>query len=143
MRVLSVLFALGAAACASTSPGPNAAKLTVEFTWDNVRPCASESPEIKVFSAPAGTARLKFELVDIDTMFSSHGGGEIEYKGTPLVPAGALRGYRGPCPQGAKGTAAVRYEFRVSALDAKGAVIGYGTATQSYTPPSILPGVRR
>lgn len=141
MRASIVLLALATAACASTGPGSNAAKLTVEFSWDNVRPCSTESPEIKVFNAPAGTTRLKIELVDVDTMFSSHGGGEVAYRGA-TVPAGALRDFRGPCPLGGKLTSAVRYEFRVSALDATGAVIGYGVALNSYTPPRILPRSR-
>jgi hypothetical protein len=143
MRASIVLLALAASACASTGPASNAAKLVVEFSWEKARPCSNESPEIKVFNAPAGTARLRFELVDLDALFSSHGGGVVDYKGTPLVPAGALRDYRGPCPQGGKTTAAVQYELRVSALDTKGAVIGYGTATQSYIPPRLAPGVRR
>lgn len=142
MRATIAFLALATAACTSTSPGSNAAKLTVEFSWDNVRPCSRESPPIKVFNAPAGTARLKIELVDIDTMFSNHGGGEVDYKGE-IVPAGALRNYSGPCPLGGKTTSATRYEFRVTAVDAKGAVLGYGTASNSYTPPRLAPGMRR
>lgn len=142
MRASFVLLALAAAGCASTSPGANVPKLTVDFAWDNVRPCSNESPPLKVFNAPAGTARLKIELFNIDAMFAGHGGGEIEYKGSPNVPAGALRDYRGPCPVGGKAEP-VRYEFRVSALDAKGAVVAYGTAISTYSPPRMLPGVRR
>jgi hypothetical protein len=141
MRATFMLLALAAAGCASTTPGDNAPKLAVDFNWDNVRPCSNESPPIKVFNAPAGTTRLKIELADIDAMFSNRSGSEVEYKGSPNVPAGALRDYRGPCPQGGK-PVAVRYELRVSALDAKGAVIGYGTAIQAYTPPKIVPGAR-
>lgn len=128
------------AACSSTSPSSNVAKLTVELSLDSARPCSTESPEISVFNVPTGTRTLKVELVDADSMFSTHGGGVFGYNGSPIVPLGALRDYRGPCPVG--GRRQIRYEFRVSAIDSKGSVIGFGSVMKSYTAPRILPGLK-
>jgi phosphatidylethanolamine-binding protein (PEBP) family uncharacterized protein len=139
MRRFVVFLALAGAACSSSSsPGYDAfdpRALGVDFTWTGVPPCSNVSPKITVYNAPAGTRRFRVELVDIDSAFARHGGGEVEARPGGVIPAGELKSYRGPCPS----QQPIRYEMRVAALDASGQVLARGVEQQTYTPVSLLP----
>jgi len=109
--------------CAGAPVSPNAVVLGVDFRWQPADRCATRSPEIRVTNLPAATQLLRVRLKDLDVPAWNHGGGEVAYNGSGIIPAGALRsGYNGPCPP--SGTH--RYQFAVQALDAQGVVIGSG-----------------
>jgi phosphatidylethanolamine-binding protein (PEBP) family uncharacterized protein len=115
--------------CAGTKISPNAVKLGVNFNLEPKHKCSSISPEITVSNIPSGTKELKVVLVDRDVPTWNHGGGTVAYKGSGVIPEGALKsGYNGPCPPSGSHT----YEFKVKAMDAKGVVIGMGSKTQSF-----------
>lgn len=135
MRKLIPLAALAAAACATAQPqAPRGApELGVEFTWTGVPRCSDVSPRIVVRDAPPGTRRFRVELVDIDSVMSRHGGGEVDAAPGGVIPAGALKSYRGPCPS----QQSIEYELRVAALDAAGRVIAAGKERQSYVPVQL------
>lgn len=132
MRFLAIPILLLGAACATKEAPPGAPDLVVEFTWADVPPCSNVSPRIMVGEAPPATRRFRVELVDVDSAFGRHGGGEVAADPSGVIPAGALKSYRGPCPA----QAAITYEMRVAALDAAGRVIATGVERRTYTPPS-------
>lgn len=139
MRLLAPLLAVFAVACASQQQAPRGApELGVEFTWTDVPPCSDVSPRIVVRDVPPAAKRLRVELVDIDSVMSRHGGGEVEVPPSGVIPAGALKSYRGPCPS----QNAIVYEMRVSALDGSGQVIAQGNERLAYTPGNLRRPVR-
>ena len=141
MRLHVTLLALLAAACStSEQQAPRGApELGVEFTWKDIRPCSDVSPRIVVRDAPAATKRFRVELVDIDSVMSRHGGGEVEAAPGGAIAAGALKSYRGPCPS----QHSVEYEMRVAALDASGRVLAQGSERQTFTVPQLRRPSRR
>lgn len=135
MRTACLAFVV--AACASNGPPANTPRLSVDFSFANTRPCSNESPPIDVYNAPAGTTRLRIQYVHVDALFKNSGTSEVEYRGAQ-IPAGALSDYRGPCPVGGALVQTISYDIRVSALNAKGEVVAYGSAVRSYTPPKLI-----
>lgn len=136
MRHLAPILALVAvAACSTSQPqAPSGApELGVEFTWTGVAACTDVSPQIIVRDVPAATKRFRVELVDVDSVMSRHGGGEVEAAPNGVIPAGALKSYRGPCPS----QQGIEYEMRVSALDATGRVLAQGKERQTFTPTQL------
>ncbi|HSO20761.1 MAG TPA: hypothetical protein VLT88_14960 [Desulfosarcina sp.] len=130
MLVLMVMSAfLLVAGCASAPVGPDAVELGVDFEWQTSDRCSSRSPEIRVTNIPPATQTLKIRLKDRDVPTWNHGGGSVAYKGSGVIPAGALKnGYNGPCPP--RGTH--RYEFTVQALDAAGTIVGSGKRMRPF-----------
>ena len=109
----------------------DAARMTVEFSWEGIDACTHDSPEIRVSPVPKGTADLQVRLKDISMPAWNHGGGKVKHDGSGVIPAGALKlGYNGPCPPGGRH----QYEFSVMAVDADGAIIGFGKARQPFPP---------
>jgi phosphatidylethanolamine-binding protein (PEBP) family uncharacterized protein len=129
------ILALAAAACSTPQAPRGAPELGVEFTWTGVEACTDVSPRIIVRDAPPATKRFRVELVDVDSVMSRHGGGEVAAAPDGVIAAGALKSYRGPCPS----QRPIEYELRVSALDAAGRVIAAGRERQSYVPAQIRP----
>jgi phosphatidylethanolamine-binding protein (PEBP) family uncharacterized protein len=141
MKKTTVLVLLAAAVvlfdgCAS-HPDPNeipkdAAEMTVDFSWQGIGACTHDSPEIRVSSIPEGTAELRVRLKNISEPAWNQGGGRVQHDGSGVIPAGALKlGYNGPCPPPGQRH---KYEFSVMAVDAAGAIIGFGKARQSFPP---------
>jgi phosphatidylethanolamine-binding protein (PEBP) family uncharacterized protein len=111
---------------------PNdAITMEVAFSWEGIRACEHDSPEIKVSNVPEGTTELRVQLKDLSLPVWNHGGGNVAYDGSGLIPAGALTlGYNGPCPPNERH----KYEFSVMAVNADGKIIGFGKARQSFPP---------
>lgn len=110
----------------------DAAQMTVDFSWEGIDACTHESPELRVSAVPEGTAELRARLTDISLPEWNQGGGKVTYDGSGIIPAGALKlGYNGPCPPPGKRHT---YEFSVMAMDADGAIIGFGKARRSFPP---------
>lgn len=138
MQRLVAVLALAAAACSSGGlpgdAGRDGRTLAVDFSWTGVEPCSNVSPKITVYNAPAGTRRFRVELVDMDSALSRHGGGEVEASPDGVIPAGALKSYRGPCPS----QTAINYEMRVAALDVSGRVLARGAERQTFNVRSLI-----
>lgn len=140
MRFLTPLAALVAAACATQQQAPRGApELGVEFSWAGVPPCSNVSPRIVVRDFPAATKRFRVELVDVDTAFGRHGASEVDAAPGGVIPAGALKSYRGPCPS----QQPIVYEMRVQALDEAGRVLARGAERATYSPGDLRRRVRR
>lgn len=133
-----LLVALGIAFClfllTSCHSGPTVATeptssgtMTIEFEWSKENLCnRGVSPQIVLHGVPPATARFKASLKDLQMMSYNHGGGVYENDGSGIIPRGALKNYRGPCPPMG---AVHRYRFTVQALDAAGAVLAQGEKT--------------
>ena len=134
MRLAVVPLALLVAACAGGQTAQRGApELGVEFSWAGVPPCSNVSPRIVLRDVPAATKRFRVELVDIDTAFARHGGGEVDVAPSGVIAEGALKSYRGPCPS----QQPIVYEMRVEALDAGGQVLARGAERLTYTPATL------
>jgi hypothetical protein len=135
MTLLLLPFAV--TGCANKSPNrivipKNAAKMTVAFTWQDVRACSHDSPEIIVDDIPQYAISLRVQLKNITVPEWNQGGGEVENDGSGRIPPQALDiGYNGPCPPLGERH---KYEFWVMALDVDGEIIGFGKARQSFPP---------
>ena len=133
-RMLFFIGILALALCAGCM-GPktvdNAQKMTVEFEWVGFGcSLSSPNPELRVGNVPSGTAYLKVAMDDLDSPGFNHGGGTVAYTGDGKVAAGALTGYKGPCPP--TGNAHL-YRFRVTALNAdKSLILGEGMMMKRY-----------
>jgi phosphatidylethanolamine-binding protein (PEBP) family uncharacterized protein len=91
--------------------------------------CSNTSPAFQLSSVPAGTAKLRFEMTDLDKLSFKHGGSTVGYSGG-TVARGAIS-YTGPCPPGGQKH---RYKWTIEALDANGKVLGSTSATAAFPP---------
>ena len=103
--------------------------LQVQFSWSATKACSTTPPAFRIADVPKGTKYLSFRLADYNASFN-HGGGEIAYKGSGAIPAGAFGGgYQGPCPPTGQ---THTYEWTVDALDANKNVLAEGKATGQF-----------
>ena len=133
MKRVWLLFVVGSilltAGCATTQVSPNAVDLAVDFVWQPSDRCSNRSPEIRVANIPSAAKTLWVKLKDREVPTWNHGGGNVTYDGSGVIPAGALKnGYNGPCPP----SGSHRYEFTVQAVDAAGVVVGSGKKALSF-----------
>lgn len=99
----------------------------LSFSWGPTKKCFdSKSPPMSVSSVPAGTAKIRFKMVDLDAPGYSHGGGTVVYSGNGSLPYGAFK-YTGPCPPSPH-----TYQFTAEALDGKGKVLAKATARKKF-----------
>jgi phosphatidylethanolamine-binding protein (PEBP) family uncharacterized protein len=110
----------------------DAAEMKVSFSWDGIKACTHDSPEIRVSRIPDGTVTLQALLKDINVPTYNHGGGSVKNDGSGIIPPSALTiGYNGPCPPVRERH---KYEFSVMAKDAQGNIIGFGKSRQLFPP---------
>jgi phosphatidylethanolamine-binding protein (PEBP) family uncharacterized protein len=123
-----VIVALaGAAAVGSARAAP---AFSASFSWAGIPACASTSPVFAIRGAPEGTAKLAFEMRDLDAPGFHHGGSAVAYDGTGSVAKGAIA-YVGPCPPGGQ---VHHYVWSVQALAADGKVLAKTTAEGRFPP---------
>jgi phosphatidylethanolamine-binding protein (PEBP) family uncharacterized protein len=129
----SIMLTIGCAKNHNTIVIPkDAAEMEVAFSWDGIKACTHESPEIRVARIPDGTVELQVMLKDISLPAYNHGGGSVKHDGSGIIPAGALTiGYNGPCPPPGERH---KYDFWVMARNGEGVIIGFGKSRQ-YFPP--------
>jgi phosphatidylethanolamine-binding protein (PEBP) family uncharacterized protein len=124
-------IAIFMADCALPKRADTFQPLRVSFEWQgNAGSLSSPNPRIAVADVPQGTAFLRVRMKDLDRPNIDHGGGIVAYDGTGVIPAGALRGYRGPQPPAPE---VHTYVFTVTALNAdKSLILGEGEASRKY-----------
>jgi phosphatidylethanolamine-binding protein (PEBP) family uncharacterized protein len=108
--------------------------LNVSWNWKRAHECNATSPEISIAGVPADAKTLEVKMVDLNFRQFDHGGGAVAASGdsTVVVPSGALKNYRGPCP-GRNIYFGNDYEFTVIALAADGkTVLAQGSAVRTY-----------
>lgn len=130
---IALLFAATTVAgCASDAPSQllaeDTTELQVSFSWADTARCSKFSPAITVEGIPPQTSSLLVTLVDLNDSTTDHGGGDLLYAQSNVIPAGALQNnYSGPCPM-----LPHMYEFTVRALDERGIALAIGKARQLY-----------
>lgn len=103
------------------------------FKWGDIPLCTSGKPNVVdnpffIFeNIPENTKLLRFKLVDENVPKYKHGGGEIKFRGLPLIKPGQFT-YKSPCPPDGPHT----YTWKVFALDAKRRILGTATNTVRY-----------
>jgi phosphatidylethanolamine-binding protein (PEBP) family uncharacterized protein len=128
--IVVLLFTMAGGECAAAKVSPNEVELQVEYVWTPPSKCSTVSPEITVSGVPASTKQLNVTLTDLDVPTYNHGGGTLKYEGSNVIPSGALKNYRGPCPPSGQH----RYTIHVDAIDASGVIVGSGKKTLSCCP---------
>jgi phosphatidylethanolamine-binding protein (PEBP) family uncharacterized protein len=119
----SRLAALAAGAVLSLNTS-GAFAFSASFTW------CSGSPRFTVADVPQGTAKLDFQMTDLNKRSFHHGGGTVEYRGQAEVACGAFaKNFVGPSPPPGE---VHTYEFTVKALGANGAPLATTTARRKY-----------
>jgi phosphatidylethanolamine-binding protein (PEBP) family uncharacterized protein len=106
-----------------------ASAMTLDFSWSGMKACGASPPAFMLAEVPDGTARLAFNMVDLNVPSFRHGGGTVAYQGSGEIPAGSFS-YRGPCPPSGQH----RYQWTVRALDAGGKALATATATKPFPP---------
>jgi phosphatidylethanolamine-binding protein (PEBP) family uncharacterized protein len=124
----SIVFALAGAGAMGS---PTAAQaFSASFSWSGIGACGGTSPPFTIRDAPNGTAKLAFEMRDLDAPGFRHGGSTIPYDGRGQVAQGAVS-YIGPCPPSGQ---VHRYLWTIQALAADGKVLAKTTAEGRFPP---------
>lgn len=103
------------------------------FEWGNIKLCTSgrpnrvKNPLFSLRSVPDGTARIEFNMKDLNVPSYRHGGGRVRYSGQSQIEPGAFR-YKSPCPPDGSHT----YQWTATAKDRSGNVLATATAQRSY-----------
>ena len=106
---------------------------TLDFEWGDIPRCTSGSPnrvDNPVFTlnnVPTGTARIDFNMRDLQAPSYYHGGGKIAYTGQTMIEPGAFK-YASPCPPGSRH----QYRWTARAKDDNGKTLGKATAKRWY-----------
>jgi hypothetical protein len=109
----------------------DAEKMDVSFSWEGIKACSHDSPELHVTNIPENTIELRVHLKNLNVPKWNHGGGIVDHDGSGLIPAGFLDiGYNGPCPESGRN----KYEFSVMAVDTQGKIVGFGKAMRRFPP---------
>ena len=106
---------------------PNAVDLSVDFTWEGIKPCRWGNPEIRIRDVPENTSVLVVSMYD-HVYFYDHGKVTIAYDGSGIIKMGALEELQGPCPPDVPG----RYKITVKALDGNDIVVGTGSKERYF-----------
>ena len=124
-----LLIASGFVFCLSTA-SVQSAELEFDLKWVGSKDrCTAESPAFKIISAPEGTTRIWFKMIDLDAHSYPHGKGTVKYSGKD-IPRGAFK-YRGPCPP----VGSHRYLWIAVAYDKEGGkVLGKAEVMKPFPP---------
>lgn len=101
----------------------------LSFNWGPTKKCFDgKSPPMSLSGIPAGTAKLKFRMIDLNAPNYPHGGGTVSWSGgtSGSLPYGAFN-YTGPCPPSPH-----IYQFSVDALDKSGKKLGSASAKKRF-----------
>ena len=123
--LLSIVFCILGFSCSNVSP--DAVELSVEFSWEGLKPCGWGNPEISIGGVPEETKKLVISMYD-SVYLHDHGEVSVTYDGTGTIKMGVLEELQGPCPPDVPG----RYKITVKALDDDDVVIGIGSKRRYY-----------
>lgn len=130
MKRLSALFVgliFTVSACEKVSP--DAADLSVHFSWEGVNYCGHGNPEVSIGEIPDKTKFLKFRMYDHAYAYD-HGTVTLPYTGKGIIARNTLNTIQNPCPPGSGSPG--RYKITIKALDEEKTVIGVGSKERFY-----------
>ena len=113
--------------------------LNIDWEWKGSHQCSPSSPALVVSGIPNGTKSLQITMVDHDARHYDHGGGTIEHSGgsSMIIPEGALKNYKGPCPPNFS-SFGHEYEFTVKAIAADGqSELARGRTTKTFSASTV------
>jgi phosphatidylethanolamine-binding protein (PEBP) family uncharacterized protein len=113
--------------------------LNVDWEWKRSHQCSPSSPSLVVSEIPNGTKLLQISMVDHDARHYDHGGGTVEHNGeaSVVIPEGALKSYKGPCPPNFS-SFGHDYEFTVKAIAADGQTeLARGRKTKTFSASTV------
>ena len=114
-------------ACSNEKVGPDVVKLSVDFTWEGIKPCNWGNPQIYIEKLPERTKFIKISMYD-HAYKHDHGTVVSVFDGNGVISRNAFNDIQGPCPLGTPG----RYEITVKALDEQQVVIGIGSKERAF-----------
>ena len=126
-----LIFLLLLGGC-SKDPGRIAVEhIKVDFVWDLEH--LHCSPEIHLENVPQGTELFRIEFIDATNEWE-HGGGNIANEGSPIVPAGAFKTFKGL--SSTWGIPDIR--LNVVALGKDNRILGKGTVVKNLPTGEII-----
>jgi len=125
LRLIMIGLILSIFGCEKVSD--DAVELSVDFTWEGMKPCGWGNPEIHVSGVPEKTKMLKISMYD-HAYKHDHGKVLVPYTGNEIFEMNKFKGLQGPCPPGSPG----RYKITIKALDEKEVVIGIGSKERNF-----------
>ena len=120
-------FAIVATGCEKTAPDPNAARLSVEFSWAGMKPCGWGNPEIHVDGIPSQTQFLVISMFDHAYKYD-HGTVVMPFTGDGIITRDRFKEIQGPCPSWTPG----QYEITVKAIDDQEKILAIGSKQRPF-----------
>lgn len=105
----------------------DAVELSVDFSWEGMKPCGWGNPEICVSGVPEKTKFLKVSMYD-HAYSHDHGTVMVPYTGNGIIVRDRFKEIQGPCPPDVPG----RYEITIKAVDENKVVIGIGSKERFF-----------
>ena len=121
------LFTLLISCVSCEKVSDDAVKLSVDFSWEGLKPCGWGNPEIHVNGIPEKTKYLKIKMYDHEYSHK-HGTVVAPYTGEGIIARDRHKKIQGPCPPNNPG----QYEITIKALDENEIVIGMGSKERFY-----------
>ena len=113
--------------CAQDEAAEGLTKIDIDFVWDLEH--IARSPEVHLGNVPEGTDRLTIYFFDVTANDYSHGGGDLPYDGSGIIPAGAFKHFRGLNNM----FGIPKIKATVEAFDRNGQLVGRGSIVKK--PP--------
>jgi len=128
LRIARIMAAIALVLLVATPLVAQTTAFGLDFSWSGTGACFDpKSPPFTLSGVPAGTARLIFQMKDLDAPGFPHGGGNIPYAGQPQIARGAFS-YKGPCPPQGQHT----YQWTVEAQDGAGKTLATATVARKF-----------
>jgi len=125
LRIVFIILLIVASGCEKVSP--DAVTLTVDFSWEGMKPCDWGNPEIWVRGVPENTRFLILNMYD-HAYSHDHGTVSMPYTGSGVIAKDRFKEIQCPCPVYTPG----RYEITIKAVDEKEVVIGLGSKERRF-----------
>lgn len=105
----------------------DAAELSVDFSWQGMKPCGKDNPEIDIRRIPVDTKFLNIKMLDIGHHHDNKTV-HIPHNGDTKLSRKKYKGITTPCP----GMLPGQYRITVKAIGKNGLVIGVGSKERSF-----------
>jgi len=125
LNLLVILLIFSVFSCEKMAK--DAVELSVDFTWEGMKPCGWGNPEIRFSGVPEHTKFIKIHMYD-HAYSHDHGKVTIPYTGNGLIHRAIFKEIQGPCPMYTPG----RYEITIKAIDENEVVIGIGSMERYF-----------
>ena len=105
----------------------DAVELSVDFTWEGLKPCGWGNPEIRFSGVPEKTKFIEIHMYD-HAYLHDHGKVTVPYTGNNIFKKDRFEDIQGPCPPDTPG----KYEIEIKAIDENKVIIGLGSKERYF-----------